>query len=243
MRREARILLLTLLVGALWAGRTPALALLDDMELFRVTDVQVHGSRYLERAEIVALLGLTPESSIWGDVEAWTAAVRAHPMVRDARVTRRIPGRLVIAVEERVPVGLVAMATFEPVDGEGARLPLDPARHRLDLPVLATAGDPPADSRVVPAPVAALAREVARLAGSDTSFLRSASEVAWVDATSLSVQWSEPDVELLLRAGSPADRLREGLTALEDAMHRAPRRRPVTIDLRYADQVVVRTQR
>jgi cell division septal protein FtsQ len=238
-----RILLVTLGVGAAWAGATRLPGVLGDMDLFRVRDVQIHGVRYLDRAEALARLGVTAETSVWGDVDAWSAALESHPLVKSARVTRRIPGRLDVAVVERVPVALVASPTFEVVDGEGARLPLDPARHHLDLPILNLTGRASPESRLLPERVRILAREVARLGGADTTFLRMASEVSWRAPGSLSVRWTRPEVDLLLPVGAPVTRLREGLVALADAMARRPGDAPVTIDLRYADQVVVRTER
>jgi cell division septal protein FtsQ len=205
--------------------------------------VQVHGLRYVERGEVLARLGVTPQTSIWGDVDAWGAALEAHPLVRTARVTRRIPGRLDVAVVERVPVALVATPVLEAVDREGARLPLDPARHPLDLPILIVAAAPSETSRLLPAAARVLAVEVARLGGADTTFFRMASEVSWHDAGSLSVRWTRPQVVLLLPVGVPVARLREGLVALDDALRRRPDRTPLTVDLRYADQVVVRSER
>lgn len=243
MRREVKILLVTVAAGGVWAGRQPLVSVLDDMELFRVREIQFRGLRYLERSEATRLLGITDETSIWGDVDAWRQALEAHPMVRSARISRRVPGRLDVSIVERVPVGLVATPTFEAVDADGARLPLDPAGRRLDLPVLLASGTTEAGSRLLPEPVPLLAREVARLAGADTSFLRLASEVSLIGPGSLSVRWTGPEVELLLPVGAPASRLREGLMALDDAAGRDPRRSPKTIDLRYSDQVVVRFER
>ena len=242
MRRETKILLVTVAAGAAWAGRAPVVDRLGDLELFRVDDVQVHGLRYLEKGEVLARLGVGPETSIWGDVEAWRASVEEHPLVLSARVSRRIPGRLDVAVVERVPVALVATPVLEAVDAAGARLPLDPARHALDLPVL-DVPTPRGESRLLPERLRGLAAEVARLAGSDTTFLRMASVVGWEDAGSLRVNWTRPEVELLLPLGVPMARLREGLTALEDAAARRPDRTPSRVDLRYADQVVVRSER
>lgn len=243
MRRETKILLATVAVGAAWGGRSALPRVLEDMELFRVTDVQVHGLRFLERSEALEYLGVTHEMSIWGDVEGWSAALEAHPLVRSARVSRRIPGRLDVAVVERVPVALVATPTFEAVDAEGARLPVDPARHPLDLPILNAPVPRGTTSRLLPEPVRVMAVEVARLGSADTTFLRMASEIAWHDPGSLSVRWTRPDIELLLPVGVPVSRLREGLMALDDATGRRPEHPPVTVDLRYADQVVVRTER
>ena len=243
MRREVKILLFTVAAGAAWASRSAVRESLDGMELFRVTDVRVGGLRYLDRNEVLERLELTPETSIWGDVDAWRAALETHPLVKSVRVSRRIPGRLDIAVVERTPVALVPTPTVEPVDAEGARLPLDPARNRLDLPLVSVSGASAAGSRLLPERVRTLVREVARLGDADTTFLRMASEIGWHDSTSLVVRWTQPAVDFFLPMGTSAARLREGLLVLDDALAKRPDRPPAAIDLRYADQVVVRGTR
>jgi hypothetical protein len=56
----------------------------------------------------------------------------------------------------------------------------------------------------------------------------------------LVARWADPEVDFLLPYGLPQARLREGLIALADAIARAPGEMPIEIDLRFADQVVVR---
>ena len=77
----------------------------------------------------------------------------------------------------------------------------------------------------------------------DNAFLQRVSELGWSDDGTLRVRWTEPPVEFLLPAGAPAGRLREGLAALADAVGRRPSDSPEEIDLRFADQVVVRRTR
>ena len=119
-------------------------------------------------------------------------------------------------------------------------LPLDPAAYRLDLPVVSTSRVPPRGARLVPDEVRELAGEVRHLMASDTAFLQRVSSVAWAERGSLVVSWTEPPVDFLLPPGAPPARLREGLGALADAASKTPDHLPTAIDLRFADQVVVR---
>jgi cell division septal protein FtsQ len=152
-----------------------------------------------------------------------------------------MPRTLVVDLVERHAVALAPTPTLEPVDREGTLLPLDPAKRRMDLPILGLEEPPAPGSRLLPAQDRVLAAEVARLQDADTSFLQMVSEVAWGPTRNTMVaRWSEPPVDFLLEPGAPASRLREGLAALGDAMARDPQRVPAVIDLRYADQVVVR---
>jgi hypothetical protein len=221
-----------------WGRRIPASVV--DMEIFRVEDVQVRGLRYLDEAEVVGLLALTPETSVWSDKAPWVERVAAHPLVEDVRVSRRLPDGLLVVVTERVPIALAPTPTLEPMDAEGRRLPLDPAEYRLDLPVIHATRRPPRGARHFPQDVRRLASEVEHLMASDTAFLQLVSSVAWSGPGALAVRWTDPPVEFLLPPRASPARLREGLGALADATSRTREGMPDVIDLRFADQVVVR---
>jgi hypothetical protein len=203
--------------------------------------VQVRGNRYLGQAEVVGLLGLAPETSVWSDKGVWHDRVASHPLVESVRVGRRLPDGLVITIAERTPIALGPTPTLEPMDAEGRRLPLDPAAFRLDLPVIHTAQRPPRGSRHFPAEVRRLAAEVEHLMAADTSFLQLVSSVSWTKDGAVAMRWTEPEVEFLLPTRPSPARLREGLTALADAAAKERGGMPRAIDLRFADQVVVRT--
>lgn len=240
MRRELKILLGTLVFAGLWAGSSRVPEALASMEAFKVTDVQLRGLRYLPREEAMALLAVDAQTSVWTDLDAPAERLRGHTLVKDVHIERRMPGTLLVDVDERRPVALVPTPTLEPVDAEGVRLPIDPAEHRLDLPVLEVGVLPAEGARLLPDRVRRLAAEVGRLQDADTAFLQRVSEVYWGDDATVVARWSEPRVDFLLLPGTSARRLREGFAALGDALLRDPNGVPTFVDLRYADQVVVR---
>ncbi|HSG07863.1 MAG TPA: FtsQ-type POTRA domain-containing protein [Longimicrobiales bacterium] len=243
MRRDLKIIAFTVLSAGLWTGGSRVAVAASDLDVFRVTDVEFTGLETVRQGELLALLAVTQESSVWTSTDTWEQRLAPHPMVKAARVRRRMPGTLLVSVEERRPVALVPTPTLEPVDEEGRRLPLDPAERRLDLPVIQTNLTPARGARLLPARDRMLAGEVARLMEADTAFLQLVSEVSLRDRETLVVRWSEPRVEFLLTPGVPAQRLREGLTVLADAFGRDSEHPPTVIDLRFADQVVVRRTR
>jgi cell division protein FtsQ len=178
-------------------------------------------------------------ANLWDDLAPVAARVRAPPLVRAAQVRRRIPGTLVVTVEEREPIALVPTPTLEPVDREGRRLPIDPARHPLDLPVLRPAraglGAPP------PEALARAAGAAAALAEREPEFWSGVSVLTSDGGSDLTLAWGDPPVHIRLRAPVEPLRLREVGAVLADLAARTGRR-PAVLDLRFADQVVVRLE-
>ncbi len=240
MRRDMKILLSTAALGAvvLWGRRIPDA--IGGLDAFRVENVEVRGLRYMKEEDVVKLLQLTPETSVWGDKSVWIDRVLAHPLVKSVKITRRVPDGLLLTVTERTPIALAPTPTLEPVDAEGHRLPLNPADYRLDLPVIQSKSRPPKGARVFPRDVRRLAAEVEHLMASDTAFLQLVSSVQTTDRGAVLARWSEPEVTFLLPPDASPLRLREALGALDDAIAKSPDRIPDAIDLRFADQVVVR---
>lgn len=243
MRRDARILAATLVVGGLWMGAPRVWSAVAATDTFRVRGVEISGLRYLTRSAVLRAMGVNERSNVWDNTGVWAHNVAEIPLVKSARVSRRMPGTLVVKVVERTPVALVPTPVLRPVDARGALLPIDPAEHRLDLPILYERQAPVPGSAFLPRRGRRLAGEIARLDHADAGFMDGVSEVSWQGAHTLVVRWSDPQVDFLLDAGAPARRLRDGLAVLGDAMARDPSHPPVAIDLRYADQVVVRRTR
>jgi cell division septal protein FtsQ len=243
MRSEVKVLLATLLFGAGVAWGPRAVDGMARMQTFRVDQVDVVGVRFLTKDAVVAQLELGPYASVWGDTEAWVERLLRHPMIRAARVRRRLPDGLRVEVEERVPVALAAAPTLEPVDAEGHRLPIDPARFSLDLPVLFADRLPPADAAVFPAEVRGLAAEMDHLDATDSDFARRISSIRGGPGGSIVARLVSPEVEVVLPSQAPLGRLKEAQQALSHAISVDPGRLPRVVDLTYAGQVVVRRDR
>ena len=242
MRRGFLFLLVTGLAvaSAALASRLPEA--LARMELFRVREVRLQGNRFLTQEEAARTVALPPGANVWDDLSAWEERLAAHPLVKEAKVRRRLLGTLVAEVVEREPVALVPSPTLEPVDAEGRILPIDPARHRLDLPILTPWGSG-GEEVLTLTQRRILAAEVARLGEADPELVARLSELSLDRRGDLRARIWEPAVTLSLPLGLPSRRIREGFAALADAGERFEGRAATDLDLRYQDQVVVRLGR
>ena len=136
--RPALQLLGALIIAVLlWYG-TPQL--LRRLEFFRIRRVEIAGLQYLAPAKVIAALDLDSGSSVFDDLLAAGAGVRALPGIQSAVVRRRLPGTLEIVIEEAVPVALAPRgAGLALLDSSGRVLPFDPAASAPDLPIAASA--------------------------------------------------------------------------------------------------------
>jgi len=239
--------LATVLAGAL--ARIPKA--LSRVEAFRVREIRLEGNRFLSQEEAARAAAISPEASVWDDLDPLEDRLRAHPLVADVKAKRRFPGALLLEVVERQPIALVPTPALEPVDALGTILPINPAEHRLDLPIISMRGG--RDGTALTAAQRRLvAGELARLARGDPEFVARLSEVTLDSRGDLQAEmWRRDDqgeiwdlpVTLRFRPNLPGRRVQEGLRVLGDAMIRFEGAVVADLDLRYEDQVVVRLGR
>ena len=238
-RALVRLGAVSILIGLVGAGVSLVPDLLSRMTAFQVHGVRIDGARYLDTEWALASVHLPSGASVWDDASPWLESLRAHPLVVSAQVRRRLPDSLVIRVEERQPVALVATPTLEPVDADGRALPIDPSRHPLDLPILRIDGLS-ASGEVNSLKIRPLARELARLQRMDPSFSEMVWELGWQDGEDVVALWGDPAVSIRFRPPLAAAILQAARSAIAHATAHYPERRLQSVDLRYADQVVVR---
>lgn len=233
-----------LLIGVILAAGHYTVVGLRSMAFFRVRTIEIRGAHYLQPTEIVQRMRVDTLRSLWDDVGLLEARIRPHPQVSGVRITRRLPGTLIVTLRENLPVALIPGGTgLQPYDSLGRQLPIDPLRTELDLPVIATP-DPAmlrllGDIRRRDAVMFQRVSEVKRTARNDvlilftSSFARTASPL---DSSS-----REQGV-LRVRApvGVTVERLADIFPVESDLVSRQAR--IGELDLRYRDQVIARIQ-
>jgi cell division septal protein FtsQ len=134
MRRQLTLVGLTAIVGATAPAWAPKV--LRNFGAFRVQGVEVVGTRFVAPEAVRDLVALEPGVSVWDDPERWEERVETHPLIEGCRIGRSGLNRLLIQVDEVEPVALVPTPVLVPVDALGNLLPIDPAEHAMDLPIL-----------------------------------------------------------------------------------------------------------
>jgi hypothetical protein len=213
---------------------------LSEVEAFRVKEIRLRGARFLTHDEAVQTLDLSAGASVWDDTKVLAARLEEHPLVDEATIHRRFPNALLLQVVEREPVALFPNPTLEPVDESGRILPIDPAIHRLDLPIMASGKE--RHGTLTPADLSLLAGEISRLAKDDPGLHARISDFTLGPRGEVSARISDSPVTLHFQAGLPNGRMEAGLRALADARGRfgVGEADAVDLDLRFQDQVVVR---
>ena len=102
--RLTRILAAVTLLAGVVAGSWEGYRRLVRMSYFRVAEVYVEGNLQVATDEVVASLGLPPDTSLLEvDLPTLSRRVLQNPWIKEASVRRRLPLALTIQVVERVP--------------------------------------------------------------------------------------------------------------------------------------------
>jgi POTRA domain, FtsQ-type len=209
-----------LLVAGLWVGLP---RLLRGTEFFRVRRIEVRGLRNLRAEEVARLLPVPARMSLFDDLAPIQRAADSIPGLERVSVGRKLPGTLVVSVEEAPVVALVMRrGRLQLVSEDGAVLPFDPTVAAPDLPVVREA-----DSLVT--------RLLGRIRDADATFFagvtsgwRSGDDV--VLAVDGQRYWFRPDAS--------AEVIRAVRAVAQDLANK--KRRWAELDARFAGQVVVR---
>src|SRR5204862_6962806 len=95
----AAVVLLLLLGAPFWGP-----LLLRQLSFFRVRKVEIVGARYVSVGDILDRLHVDTTASVWDPTAPLTARLVSHPQLRHVSVRRKLPGTLVVDVDEKPPV-------------------------------------------------------------------------------------------------------------------------------------------
>jgi hypothetical protein len=241
MNRRLRIwLVVSIVLAGLWATRKLP-EHLRRVEFFQARQYEVEGNHYLTKEMVLELSSFPAGTSIFDDLGGVELRLKDHEMILNARVQSNWwPTKIVVTIEERVPLALVAEPLLVPVDREGNILPIDLGKYRLDLPLVRVKGNSEAQTEEEwdEDQVKAMVLELERLGLDNPFFTEALSEVA-IDQDGNAEAILDRDVVLRFRPPLMNQVLNAGLAALEDVKRRRSTDAGIVIDLRFEDQVVV----
>lgn len=242
MTRQSRRRLTVALTSALVGISSPVWGppILRGIPAFHVKTVDVVGTRFASDADLRQMSGIDSLSSIWDDPGSWESSIVEHPLVAEARVVRAGPDRLRIEVREVRPVALVPVPGLVAVDGDGYRLDVDPAVHRLDLPILRDATIDSATGRIREEEARrslAVLEEIDLLA---PEFVERVSEVLPLDSEAFDLKLMDGSIveSITLPYRDASRAFLQAAAAIQAAAERGV---IVSADARYAEKVFVRT--
>jgi cell division protein FtsQ len=211
--------LLLLLGVPLWGP-----LVLRQLSYFRVRRVEIIGARYVSVGEVIERLHVDTTASVWDPTKPLVARLASHPQLRSVNVRRKLPGTLVVELQENLPIALVATNNgLLAYDARGTALPIDLARTPIDAPILPR-------------------RDVGLL-----HFLGALrSEVPTLYDRLSEVRIASPDEVVLELGGTPVRAMHDvtpaRLAEIEPVEEDLARRglHAAELDLRYRDQVIAR---
>ena len=224
--RTWRTMVVVMLVVAIVSSPWWAPPVLARLSFFDVRHVDVVGTRFVEPAQVVAMMGIDTTMSVWGDHTPIAARIAAHPQIAEAHISKRLPGTLVVQVLEEPPVAFISTARgLRALDAGGDTLPLDPLRVDASLPIVAR------NDTVILRLLASLRQDVPALFERISEVRREARD---------ELMLVMPPLRVRARTDLSSSRLSDILPVERDLARRQAR--VVELDLRYRDQVVARVQ-
>jgi cell division protein FtsQ len=209
-----------------------------------VKEVRAEGNKIVPTSEILSLAAIPKTQKLYDvDLNLARKRVQANQFVRAVSVSREVPDRILISVDERVPVAAIAGDKMLYIDADGVILPPARSEYIFDLPVL-TGAIPVSECVPGKRVTSDVLREALQIVVTaqkiSDDFSRLISEVHIDSGTSIELFTSESGVPVLLGRGDVAAKLVRLDAFWKEFVSQRGAGELRYIDLRFADQVVVR---
>jgi cell division protein FtsQ len=108
-----------------------------ESQYFTISEVSITGNEKLSRDELLDVMHLNVTQNVLRyDVTKAAAALLALPYVAKAEVTRELPDRLIVKIQERKPLAIIALGALYLVDEEGVLFKRLEAGESAEFPVV-----------------------------------------------------------------------------------------------------------
>ena len=211
---------------------------------FRVLRVRTTGNTFVADSDIVRTAAIVKNGRLFDiDLNGARLRVQGNPFIKSVSVAREIPDGIAISVTERRPIAALILDRILYVDAEGYVLPPIRSGHALDLPVV-TGELPAADclpGRQIRTRRLREALEILTTAariGEDLEHM--ISEVYCAGDSTYVLFTADSGVPVLCGRGDIAVKLLKFDGFWKQVVVQRGAAQLKTVDLRFADQVVVR---
>lgn len=110
---------------------------LNAEEIFALNEIIVQGNKLLSDKQVLSLVETETSANLFNfDLRAMAAKITAHPYVKQASVSRRLPDDLVIQVVEETPLALMNNGQMQLIGEAGQSLPYASKFQYTDYPVV-----------------------------------------------------------------------------------------------------------
>ncbi len=217
--------------------------------LFGIRDIRFEGTRHLSWQKLRSFMLETYSGNILRvDLEQLKDLVESESWVRTATVRRKLPGRLVVSVRERVPVAVAAIdQDLYIVDEEGVVLDRYGSSHlQLDGPILKGLGniarENPSATRENLEKMGIYSRLMSDLSSSGGDHTHSISEVLLADPDRIAIVREDDPVPIYLGNGRFRERY-ENFLAQKDIYQRLKKEygHIEYIDVSYENKIIFHT--
>lgn len=103
---------------------------------FKITEIEISGNQRASREEIFILSGLKPGMGIFDfKLSEAVSGIQSHPWIKEARVSRQLPDRVLIFIREKEPSAIMVSGEVYYLDSEWKVFKKLIPGDKLDYPV------------------------------------------------------------------------------------------------------------
>jgi cell division protein FtsQ len=229
---------LLLIAGATAAGAA-VYSWLGRSTLFSVRDVDMNSCAQVTRDEVAGMLAAGKGGTIWSlSAEAIGRRLLTHPWIREVRVRKVFPDRLVVRIEERRPVAMINLDALYYVDEEGDVFKRLSAYDSKNFPIITGFSRADLSARDAVA-LRNLRRTIDLLHQAESGVLsQNVSEIHFDPQEGFTLVTRDTGLALKIGTMEP----REAMQRIEEALPKLSRLGKVrgAVDLKYAGRIFVR---
>lgn len=210
---------------------------------FALKEVRFLGTRFINEDELLSLINIDTTRHIFGlDLDAIEKRASLHPLVKEARASRRIPGSIIVEVTEREPLAVLNRPATGPipVDPEGNLLTRFPLQMLHDYPIISNLalqndGSAPSDE------LSKILNFLEKMREHQFTLYSQISEISYSKKLGIYIYWAEDAIPVFWGDGQFLTKGQHLMAFIRNVWERNSAISHLEyVDLRFKDQVVVK---